>query len=319
MNNTSVFIDGQAGTTGLELKDRLSDIAAIDLLEIEPDLRKDPKRRSELLNQASVAVLCLPDAAASEAVALIDNPATRVLDASSYHRVADNWVYGLPELGASQREAIRNARRVTNPGCYPQGVILTLAPLIQAGHLSADAPIAIHAVSGYSGGGTKLIDKLENLAAHEVAGWQVRPYSLDLQHKHLPEMQRYSGLAQEPLFAPSVGAYYKGMLVSITFPNGLLTKAKPNQRVAQLLDTLRAVYADEPFINILTADEAAPDGYLDATTCNGSNRIDLIVGGTDNRLMVTARLDNLGKGAAGAAVQNINLMCGLNEQNGLNP
>lgn len=317
MSKTSVFIDGQAGTTGLELRDRLSDIDQYQLLEIEPDQRKSPTRRAELLNAADVAVLCLPDDAAAEAVELIDNSTTRVLDASTRHRIADGWVYGLPELGMNQRQTISQAQRVTNPGCYPQGIILTLAPLIRQGSLSPDAPIAIHAVSGYSGGGTKLIDKLEHLPESEVSSWRIRPYGLDLQHKHLPEMQRYSGLSKPPLFAPSVGAYYKGMLVSITFPTGLLDLATPGGSKAAIFDALQATYAREPFINLLSAEEAAPDGFLDATTCNGSNRIDLIVGGSDQQLMVTARLDNLGKGAAGAAVQNLNLMCGLDEQTGL--
>ena len=317
MTNTRVFIDGQAGTTGLELKDRLGLIDAVELLEIEPAERKNPTRRAELLNDADVAILCLPDDAAAEAVALIDSPTTRVLDASTKHRVAKQWVYGLPELGANQRDAIRQANRVTNPGCYPQGVILTTLPLVQQGWLASDAPLAVHAVSGYSGGGTKLIDKLENLAEPDTAGWRVRPYALDLQHKHLPEMQRYSGLTQTPLFAPSVGAYYKGMLVSISFPKGTLAKNNKTIGKAAVFDLLSKTYSDEPFINLLTGEQAAPDGYLDATVCNGSNRLDLIIDGNDEQVMVTARYDNLGKGAAGAAVQNLNLMCGLPEQNGL--
>ena len=319
MTNTRVFIDGQAGTTGLELKDRLGLIDAIELLEIEPAERKNPTRRAELLNQADIAILCLPDEAAAEAVALIANSTTRVLDASTQHRVAKDWVYGLPELGADQRDAIRQAKRVSNPGCYPQGVILTLAPLIQQSWLATDAPLAVHAVSGYSGGGTKLIDKLENLTEPDTAGWRVRPYALNLQHKHLPEMQHYSGLSQTPLFAPSVGAYYKGMLVSVAFPRGLLANKKRSMSKADLIGMLSETYVDEPFINVLTGEQAAPDGYLDATACNGSNRLDLIVDGNDDHLMVTARYDNLGKGAAGAAVQNLNLMCGLPEQNGLTP
>jgi len=315
VTQTSVFIDGQAGTTGLELKDRLRLIDEIDLLEIEPAQRKNPVRRAELLNEADIAVLCLPDDAAADAVALVRSESTRILDASSCHRIAPNWVYGLPELSAEQRTAIRGARLVTNPGCYPQGIILTLAPLIRQGWLAGEAPIAVHAVSGYSGGGTKLIDRLENLDEADAASWRVRPYALDLQHKHLPEMQRYSGLTNPPLFAPSVGAYYKGMLVSICLPTGLLSDATPSAVYELLAET----YDDEPFVNLLTAQQAAPDGFLDATTCNGSNRIDLIVGGHDGQLMITARLDNLGKGAAGAAVQNLNLMCGRSEQHGLRP
>lgn len=307
-----MFIDGQAGTTGLALHGRITALPFIELIEIEPERRKDNARREELLRAADIAVLCLPDAAAREAAALTRGAATRLIDASTAHRVASDWCYGLPELNAEQRERIAQARYVTNPGCYPQGVILGLRPLIDAGVLSADAAIAVHAVSGYSGGGNGLIDRIESLPAADEPGWRVRPYALGLGHKHRPEMQRYSGLARAPLFAPMVAAYYKGMLVHVTLPAATLGCT---EQEAEAL--LRERYDGEPFIRVRTLDELAPDGYLDPTGCNDTNRLELVVTGADGDVMITSRYDNLGKGAAGAALQNLNLMCGQPETTGL--
>jgi N-acetyl-gamma-glutamyl-phosphate reductase len=293
-------------------------VPGYELLEIEHSRRKDESARAELLRSADIAVLCLPDAAAREAVALVlkdqGTTNTRILDASTAFRVDEDWCYGLPELCATQRQTIRGARLVSNPGCYPQGVILALNPLRQAEWLAADAPISVHAVSGYSGGGNKLIAKLENLPQCDQPGWRVRPYALDLQHKHLPEMRRYSNLTQPPLFAPSVGAYYQGMLVSCALPVGLLPKGTHPDEVLSLLDEC---YCNEQFVNVMALAEAAPDGYLDPTACNDTNRIELIVSGSNGHILITARYDNLGKGAAGAAVQNLNLMCGYDEATGL--
>jgi len=309
-----IFIDGQAGTTGLDLRERLLAHGHYNLLEIEPEARKDNARRKELIAAADIAVLCLPDDAARESVALSADADTRILDASTAHRIHPEWAYGLPELSAKNRDTVRNARLVSNPGCYPQGVILALAPLIQAGWLATDAPVSVHAVSGYSGGGNQLIERIESLPDAQRPSWSARPYALGLEHKHLPEMQKFSGLSRTPLFAPSVGTYYKGMLVGTALPAGVLAKPHSSSEIAKLLtDT----YADEPFITSLSLEEAAPDGFLDPTACNDSNRIEFIVTGTNDATLITARYDNLGKGAGGAAMQNLNLMSGLQETRGL--
>lgn len=309
-----VFIDGQAGTTGLDMRDRLLGLPQYQLLEIDPDERKHAKVRREFIDAADVAILCLPDTAAREAVELAAGTNTRILDASTAHRVADEWAYGLPERSANARAQISQAQYVSNPGCYPQGVILALAPLISSGWLAADAPMAVHALSGYSGGGNALINRLEALSPEDVPSWACRPYALGLQHKHLPEMRLYSGLDNAPLFAPSVGGYYKGMLVSTTLPVGTLCRGKSPADVASLL---RERYADEPLISVRDIDEAAPDGFLDPTACNNSNRIEFFVTGNNDQTMLTARYDNLGKGAGGAALQNLNLMSGVPETTGL--
>lgn len=313
-NPVKVFIDGQAGTTGLDMRDRLLGLPAYQLLEIDPDERKHNKVRREFIEAADIAILCLPDDAAREAVALAEGTNTRLLDASTAHRVADNWAYGLPERSANARIEIGQAQYVSNPGCYPQGVILALAPLISSGWLASDAPISVHALSGYSGGGNALINRLEALTPEEVPSWAARPYAMNLQHKHLPEMRLYSGLDNAPLFAPSVGGYYKGMLVSTALPVGTLCRGKTPADVASLLSER---YADEELISVRDIDDAAPDGFLDPTACNNSNRIEFFVTGNDQQTMLTARYDNLGKGAGGAALQNLNLMSGIPETQGL--
>lgn len=313
-NKAKIFIDGQAGTTGLDMRDRLLGSPHYQLLEIDPEARKDSTVRRELIEAADVAILCLPDDAAREAVALAQNTNTRILDASTAHRVHDHWAYGLPERSANARRQIGEAQYVSNPGCYPQGVILALAPLISAGWLAADAPLAVHALSGYSGGGNALINRLESLSAEEAPSWAARPYALGLQHKHLPEMQRYCGLDSVPLFAPSVGAYYKGMLVSTALPAGTLCKGKSPADVAQLLQER---YENEPLVSVRDIEDAAPDGFLDPTACNDTNQIELFVTGNSAQTMITARYDNLGKGAGGAALQNLNLMSGIPETQGL--
>ena len=314
---TKIFIDGQAGTTGLDMRERLLALPRFELLEIEEHQRKDNKRRQELIEEADIAVLCLPDTAAIEAAELARSSNTRLLDASTAHRVSPNWAYGLPELSAASRAQITEARLVSNPGCYPQGVILALRPLVNAGWLSDESTPAVHALSGYSGGGTALIKRLESLPEDQRASWSGRPYALDLQHKHLPEMQLYSGLKQAPLFAPSVGNYYKGMLVSTALPGRQLADNFGTKGPEDVAALLNETYADEPFIKVLSADEAAPDGYLDPTACIDTNRIEFIVSGNTDQVLITARYDNLGKGAGGAALQNLNLMSGCTETDGL--
>ena len=308
----SVFIDGQAGTTGLELAARLCRHPGIDVLAIEDRLRKDAERRQELYAEADAAVLCLPDDAAAEAARLA--PDARFLDASSAHRVADGWVYGLPELEAGQRTAIRNARRVANPGCYPTGFALCIRPLVDAGMLSPRTPLRVHAVSGYSGGGKSLIAKYQ---ACDAAARRIRPYALGLRHKHVREMRAYAKTASDPLFMPAVGHYYSGMLVQIgLFARELEGGATP----AEVQSTLGQRYAGEPFVHVheLAPDDGVlDDGFLSPTARNGSNHLDILVFANDEQLLLVSRYDNLGKGASGAAVQNLNLMLGLPETTGL--
>ncbi len=308
----SVFIDGQAGTTGLELAARLRAHPGIDLLTIGDRFRKDPAARRELFDAADAAVLCLPDAAAVDAVALA--PEVRLLDASTAHRVSPGWVYGLAELEPAQRAAIRSAPRVANPGCYPTGFVLGIRPLIDAGLLSAERPLRLHAVSGYSGGGKSLIGKYQ---ARDAEAMRTRPYALGLDHKHLPEMRRYAKTAKAPLFAPSVGHYYAGMLVQIPL---FRAELEGGATAADVQGTLAERYADEPFVHVhdLHPDAGAlDDGFLSPTARNGSNHLDLMVFGNDDQMLIVSRYDNLGKGAAGAAVQNLNLMLGLPETAGL--
>jgi len=311
-----VFIDGQAGTTGLEIAGRLEGRRDLRLLVIDDVLRKDTQRRAALLNEADVVILCLPDAAAREAVALIENPRTRVLDASTAHRVAPGWTYGLPELAAGQRAAIAASARVSNPGCYATGFILSVRPLIEAGLLAPSKRVTAFAVSGYSGGGRTMIERYRAAQAQGVD--HVLPpmtYGLDFAHKHVPEMTRQAKCDCAPLFSPIVAHYYKGMLVHVPFDAVDLGGAAAED----VHETLRVRYADEPCIRVLPfgAKEALDGGYLDPTRANDTNRIDLMVFGDAERTLVATRYDNLGKGAAGAAVQNLNLMLGVPELTGL--
>ena len=308
----TVFIDGQAGTTGLELAARLQAHPTLELLAIEDRFRKDRARRRELIRQADATVLCLPDDAARAAVELA--PEGRFLDASTAHRVAPGWTYGLPELSPFNRAAIRTAQRVTNPGCYPTGFVLSVRPLIESGLLSADAPLHVHAVSGYSGGGRSLIAKYE---CCDAPSWRMRPYALGLAHKHVPEMRAYAKTTQAPLFAPSVGHYYNGMLVHV----GLFARElQANASLEDIHRTLTVRYAAEPFVHVLdpdAAERALDDGFLSPTVRNGSNHLDIMVFGHREQLLIVSRYDNLGKGASGAAMQNLNLMLGLPETAGL--
>lgn len=311
-----IFIDGQAGTTGLEIHARLRERSDLQLLEIDPQHRKDPAARRDLLNAADVVVLCLPDEAAREAVALIDTPTVRVLDASTAHRTAADWTYGLPELTSGQRAAIAAARRVANPGCYPTGFLLLLRPLVDAGLVRSDAALTVHALSGYTGGGRALVERYE---AHAEAGTRVAPrsYGLGLAHKHLPEMRRHAGLTTTPLFTPMVGDFARGMLVQVPLTAALRHAGTTPEDLGA---ALAARYADEPCVHVhpCGAPEALVDGgFLDPEARNGSNGVDLMVFGHADQQLLVARLDNLGKGAGGAAVQNLNLMLGREEFTGV--
>ena len=307
---TKVFIDGQAGTTGLQIAERLSQRSDIELLAIDAHQRKAAHVRADLLKEADIAVLCLPDQAAEESVALAPTT-TRILDASSAHRVHPDWSYGLPELDADARKRIQSARLVSNPGCYPQGFILLVRPLIEAQLLASATPLRCSAVSGYTGGGRPLIETYTGYDAEQANRHAVQAYGLSQKHKHLPEMQHYSGTTAAPIFLPSVANYDQGMLVQIALFEHELSGASARTVQKELAER----YIDEPFICVAELnDPALLDGsYLNPTQRNGSNMMDLAVFGDDSRVVLTARYDNLGKGAAGAAIQNLNLMLGIDE------
>jgi N-acetyl-gamma-glutamyl-phosphate reductase len=317
-----VFIDGEAGTTGLQIYTRLARRDDLTLVSIEPDKRKDNAERARLLNSVDVAILCLPDEAAVEAVALVINPEVKILDASSAHRTAQDWIYGFPEMLPTQREKIASAQRVSNPGCYPTGFIGCMQPLVAKGLIPATFAATINAVSGYSGGGRALMEQYEQYAASATATDAAYPYgiySLGFGHKHIKEMHQYSGLAHAPLFVPSVGAFAQGMLVQIPLPLWSFETAVTG---ADLQATLVEHYADEPFVQVLPVNEVGElrdRKFLDIKNLNNTNLLQLFVFANDQtqEALLVARLDNLGKGASGAAVQNLNLMLGLNEALGL--
>ena len=309
-----IYIDGAAGTTGLEIHGRLRDRDDIELLVISDNERKELQARARFLNEADVAVLCLPDEAAREAVASIENPAVRVLDTSTAHRTAPGWTYGFPELDPDQRSAVRGASRVSNPGCYATGFLALVRPLMRAGIVPPDFPVTVNAVSGYSGGGRAMIEEFEDGASPRFTTAAFRSYALTLSHKHIPEMQKHAGLAHPPLFAPSVGRFFRGMLVEVP----LQLWALPGQPVAaQIHQALADTYAQEPLIEVESF--ADVPSVLDAEMLKGSDRMKLFVFGNreTGQARLVAVLDNLGKGASGAAVQNLNIMLGLPETAGL--
>jgi N-acetyl-gamma-glutamyl-phosphate reductase len=312
----NVFIDGQEGTTGLQIHERLRERKDIRLLEIPNEDRKNADVKKQFYGDADVVLLCLPDDAAREAVDLIRDGHTRIIDSSTAFRTADGWVYGIPELRAGQREKIRQAARVTNPGCHATGFNMALYPLIDKGIVPLDYPVAAYSLTGYSGGGKKLIAAYEGNSAGQGDLSGPRHYALNLSHKHIPEMSKITGLKYPPLFMPVVGNFYKGMVVSIPLQTRLLTQ---KVTAADVREILAAYYAGEPFVRVIPFEAGAflDNGYLAPTACNDTNRIDLFVFGNDRQILLAARLDNLGKGASGAAVQNLNIMLGVEETTGL--
>lgn len=301
-----IFIDGAAGTTGLEIAARLEGRGEFILVRLSDAERKDARARAAALNAADIAILCLPDDAAREAVALIENDTTRVIDASSAHRVADGWTYGFPELVGT--ETVANARFVSNPGCYPTGYLALIAPLVREGLLPADWPYTVNAVSGYSGGGKALIERFET---ERTIAW--RGYGLAMGHKHVAEMQTHAGLTHPPLFAPAVIDGFRGMAVEVPLPLGVMKGAATPDA---LRSALASFYADSALV---TVHADVPDELLIASQAEASDRLDLYVAASadGSQVRLIAMLDNLGKGASGAAVQSLNLMAGLPETSGL--
>ena len=311
---TTVFIDGAAGTTGLEIRERLAGHAGLTLAALEGDKRKDPKARAEALNAADVVILCLPDDAAREAVGLITNPEVKVIDASTAHRTASGWDYGFAEMEPGQRERLQASRRVSNPGCYPTGFLALMRPLTRAGLIPEGFPVTVNAVSGYSGGGKAMIAEFEDAGAPNYSHEVFRTYGLTLQHKHVGEMQVHAHLSHPPIFAPSVGRFLRGMLVEVPLN---LWALKGHPSVHEVHEVLAEAYCQEPLVEVASME----DGHttLDAEILKGTDRLKLFVFGNETRgqARLIAALDNLGKGAAGAAVQNLNILTGRPETEGL--
>ena len=312
---TKVFIDGSEGTTGLRIHERLDNRDDIELLTRAPELRKDPAERSRLINSSDITFLCLPDSAAREAVALVTNPNVRIIDASTAHRTEAGWAYGFPELSAKHREAIRTGKRIANPGCHASGFISLVYPLIAGGILPADYPVASFSLTGYSGGGKKMIAQYE--ASDRNAELDApREYGLSQQHKHLKEMRLITGLSRAPLFTPIVSDYYSGMVVNVPLYTDLLnTTQTPESLQAFFAD----YYANEPFVKVMPLGaESEMSGFLSGNHLSGYDGMQIYITGNENRIQLSSVFDNLGKGASGAAIQCFNIMTGCDETKGLN-
>lgn len=315
MMKTKIFIDGSEGTTGLRIFERFEGREDIELLKIPSELRKDPEEVKKYINASDITFLCLPDAAAREAVTLIENEHVRIIDTSTAHRTEEGWAYGYPELSKAHRDAIKHGKRVAVPGCHATGFITTLYPLVKGGIVPADYPVASFSLTGYSGGGKKMIaeyegeDRLVELDAP-------REYALGQSHKHLREMKKITGLQREPLFSPIVADYYSGMVVSVPFYTELLQGKQTPESIQKYFEEY---YAGEKFIKVMPlGKEADYRGFLSGNGCSGWDGMEIYVTGNEDRILVSARFDNLGKGASGAAIQCLNIMLGCEEDKGLN-
>lgn len=311
-----IFVDGQEGTTGLQIHEYLAKRSDLEILKIDYDKRRDIHERKRLLNEADIVFLCLPDAAAMESVSLIENDKTRVIDASTAHRTAEGWDYGFPELSNEHRKAIKFSKRVANPGCHATGFIAAVYPLIKEGILPKDYPLTSTSLTGYSGAGKNAIEKYEDSQYTEENTKCPRHYALGLTHKHLPEMQKVTGITYPPAFVPVISNFYKGMAVSIP----LHTRLLPEKYSAKEIHSFLAeYYKNEKFVRVMPFNENTnlENGCLDTEGCNNTNRLDIFVYGHEYQIIILSRLDNLGKGASGAAIQNMNLMLDLDESTGL--
>ena len=305
-----VFIDGQAGTTGLQIKDKLLKHPFVELIEIESDKRKDETERQKLMNMADVVFLCLPDAAAIEAVKLVTNPDTVIIDASTAHRTNADWTYGFSELSKEQFNKIKSSKRIANPGCHASGFVSIVYPLVQKRIMPSDYPVTAFSITGYSGGGNKMIGEYESPEREEELGTP-RQYGLSQKHKHLPEMKKICGLDNEPIFMPVVSDYYCGMAVSVPVFTDMLTKKLTLDETYNLLTDF---YKDSKFINVSYAPES---GFLSPLGHEGTNKLTIYVSGNDDRIVLTSVFDNLGKGASSAAVENMNIAMGFDETTAL--
>lgn len=310
-----VFVDGLSGTTGLKIHERLSLYSELELITIDFENRRDPKERARCLNEADIVFLCLPDEAAKEAVGLVTNSTTKIIDASTAFRTAKDWTYGLPELSMEHREAVRNCKRLSNPGCHATAFILSAYPLVKDGVIAPDYPITCQSLTGYSGGGKALIEKYESNDGKNEYTKAPRPYALSLNHKHLPEMMMHTGLSEAPLFVPILGNNYKGMAVILPFHTKLLSKKMTGKNIHEVLTEH---YSNENFVKVMpyADDTLLFDGAVDITACNDTNNAEIFVFGNEAKgtAVVMTRIDNLGKGASGAAIQNMNIMLGFEEK-----
>ncbi|WP_010278194.1 N-acetyl-gamma-glutamyl-phosphate reductase [Paenibacillus senegalensis] len=310
-----IYVDGQDGTTGIKIHDHLAKNPNVELLKIDPERRKDKDARSSLINEADLVFLCLPDSASREAVSMVKkNTETRIIDASTAFRTDFEWTYGLPELHKHHRNKIQNSAKVSVPGCHATGFILPIHPLVAEGIIPRNYPATCYSITGYSGGGKQMISVYQNSSEEKL--FAPRPYALSLTHKHLPEMQLHSGLASAPLFTPIVGNHYQGLSVSIPLLPQLCLKQVTAKEVQQLL---ASYYEDERFIRVMPYDSEAclEDGFFNVMECNHTNYLDIFVFGGKDGIMLISRFDNLGKGASGAAIQNMNIMLGFDEGLGL--